>query len=148
MITRHELNPHNFPLTEKQEANQADLHRKINIVRDKDHYGKPMVVTNGVRTWKYHVKIYQQLYPTLQPPKASAHLTENGDGTEGAASACDIADVDGSLAAWCLTNVTKLKKIGLYIEDPSMTKGRVHFQSTPPASGNTVFLPGLKPKKK
>jgi len=37
--------------------------------------------------------------------------------------ACDFADADGALAAYCLANLDVLEKSNLYMEDPAHTKG-------------------------
>ncbi len=134
MITRKELNPNGYTLTEEQEKNQQIFHQKVNILRAE--YGKPMFVTSGVRNWEQHAAIYKKM--NRQPPKGSAHLI---------GAAADFADRDGQLAAWCVENVSKLKQWGLYLEDPSCTIGWVHLQSVPPKSGNTIFIPYIKKAK-
>lgn len=65
-------------------------------------------------------------------PYGSAHLTGR---------AADIADRDGSLAAWCYANIPILEQAGLYLEDPTRTKGWVHMQIVPPQSGSRFFMP-------
>lgn len=77
-------------------------------------------------------------------------------GTPGAAKrskhllglACDLADADGKLDAWCMANLPVLAKIGLWLEHPAATKnparfgeGWCHVQTVPPRSGNRVFMP-------
>jgi hypothetical protein len=130
-VSRKELNPHQHELTAEQAANQEKLFVAINRVREL--YARPMIITSGVRSWEQHAEIYRVL--KRQPPKGSAHLT---------GAACDVSDRDRRLAAWCLDNVEKLREFGLYIEDPSTTSTWIHFQVTPPKSGNTVFMPFIK----
>jgi hypothetical protein len=134
VILEKELNPHNYKLTEEQKKNLQLLLKVMNQFRAT--YGKPMIITSGVRDWEHHAAIYKKL--NRQPPKGSAHLQ---------AAACDVSDRDGKLAAYCLDNIPLLKKLGLYIEDPSCTFGWIHFQIIPPKSGNTVFIPFIKAAK-
>jgi hypothetical protein len=53
---------------------------------------------------------------------SSAHLS---------CEACDFADGDGTLAEWCLANLHVLVAEGLWLEDPTHTKGWVHLQTRP-----------------
>lgn len=55
--------------------------------------------------------------------------------------ACDVADADGLLDAWCLANLDLLERLGLWLESPVKTPGWCHLQIVPPKSGNRVFLP-------
>lgn len=55
--------------------------------------------------------------------------------------ACDIADDDGSLDAWCMANLPVLEKIGLWLEHPDATPRWCHVQTVAPGSGNRVFRP-------
>lgn len=64
--------------------------------------------------------------------KKSSHLT---------GCACDIADADGKLAEYILSNVSKLEELGLYAENPEKTKGWVHLQTVAPKSGRRIFKP-------
>ncbi len=135
MVSLAELNPKKHLLTPEQAKNQGGLHVRINLVRAA--YGAPMLVTIGVRSAEEHAAIYAK--KSQKAPKGSQHLL---------GAAVDIADPKGALATWCLANVASLKTWGLYIEDPSCTKGWVHFQIYPPASGNTVFIPFVRKAKK
>lgn len=53
--------------------------------------------------------------------------------------AVDFKDADGSLAKWCLANLTVLKDAGLYLENPTKTVGWLHVQIRP--TKNRVFNP-------
>lgn len=53
--------------------------------------------------------------------------------------ACDFSDPGGKFAAWCAANEYYLDQFGLWMEDPSATKGWVHIQSRPAA--NRIFKP-------
>lgn len=123
MITLKELNPRNRPLTADQSANLERLHAAINKVRSA--YGKPMIVTSGVRSVEDQKRIN---------PKAmkSNHIL---------GLACDIADADGELWAWCMDNIEILEDAGLYLEDKAATPTWVHFQAAPPKSGKRIFKP-------
>lgn len=55
--------------------------------------------------------------------------------------AIDIADPEGDLDQYCIDHVLVLQKIGLWLEDPSSTKGWTHVQSVPPKSNRRVFYP-------
>ena len=55
--------------------------------------------------------------------------------------AIDVADPERKLAQWCLMNMDKLDKIGLWMEDPRWTPSWVHLQTVPPKSGKRIFIP-------
>lgn len=55
--------------------------------------------------------------------------------------AIDIADPDGELDEYLFKNQNVLEDHGLWMENPLATKGWTHLQSTPPRSGNRVFIP-------
>jgi len=55
--------------------------------------------------------------------------------------AVDLYDPEGEIDEWCIANLDALKRLGLYMEHPSATKGWCHLQSTPPRSGRQVFYP-------
>lgn len=60
------------------------------------------------------------------------------------ALACDVRDTPSrSLASWCLKNLDKLEKLGLWMEDPRWTPHWVHLQKVPPRSGNRVYRPSM-----
>lgn len=108
------------PLDEYRWRNLCDLLCRINALRV--HYGKPMYVSSGYR-------------PPVINNKAggatrSAHLS---------CQAVDLRDPNGELAQWCLNNMDLIKRLGLYLEDPSYTKGWVHLQSRP--TRNNPFIP-------
>lgn len=64
--------------------------------------------------------------------KKSKHMT---------GQACDVADPKGDLGHWCLTHLTELEKVGLWLEHPSKTPTWTHLQIIPPGSGRRVFMP-------
>jgi uncharacterized protein YcbK (DUF882 family) len=111
--------------------NLNDLLVKINKVRLA--YGKPMIVTSGLRTTKHHLEIYARkgIYPPKVPMKSN-HLSGR---------AVDFSDADGKLKAWVKDNIKLMEEIGLWLEDFSATKTWCHFQINPPRSGNRFFLP-------
>ena len=55
--------------------------------------------------------------------------------------AIDIADPEGDLDQYCIDHILVLQKIGLWLEDPSSTKGWTHLQIVPPKSMRRVFYP-------
>lgn len=56
-------------------------------------------------------------------------------------NAIDRTDVNRKLMRWCLSNVDRLKELGLYLEHPQWTSVWVHFQRIPPKSGTRFFIP-------
>jgi hypothetical protein len=139
MISREELNPSKHVLTKEQEENQVKLHKAVNELRK--IWGKPMIVTSGVRSWEEHVAIYNKVSRPTKIPKYSSHLT---------GAACDIWDRGQVLGKFLSQDVedshkagkpSLLEKLGLYMESPTVTLTWVHLQITPPKSGNRIFLP-------
>lgn len=134
MITMNELlsNQATFDsLDNDVQENLNQLFLKVNIVRKE--YGKPMIVTSGLRTKKHHLEIYARkgIYPPKVPMKSN-HLFGR---------AVDFADGDGKLKKWILENIALMEEIGLWMEDFNATKTWVHFQINPPKSGNRFFKP-------
>ena len=134
MITMNELlsNQASFDSLDKDvQENLNQLFLKVNIVRKE--YGKPMIVTSGLRTKKHHLEIYARkgIYPPKVPMKSN-HLFGR---------AVDFADGDGKLKKWILENIDLMEEIGLWMEDFNATKTWVHFQINPPKSGNRFFKP-------
>jgi hypothetical protein len=64
--------------------------------------------------------------------KKSSHLT---------GCACDIADADGKLADYIMTNPELLEECDLYAEDFDSTPTWVHLQLVSPKSGRRIFKP-------
>jgi uncharacterized protein YcbK (DUF882 family) len=121
VITLDELNPRKHPLTADQQANLELLHNAINKIRAA--YGKPMIVTSGVRT------VEEQMRINPKAPK-SKHLL---------GLAVDIYDPDGKLNDWCKNNEKALIDAGLWCE--SRQGPWQHFQAAPPKSGRRWFQP-------
>lgn len=130
MITKEELNPKNYTLTEEQEKNLEQLLVKMNALRVL--YKKTMIITSGIRTREDQIRIYTAKgVPENKIPWGSQHLK---------GAACDVLDSDGSLMKWCRDNVIHLETLGLYVEDDTSVP-RVHFQIFQPKSGNRFFKP-------
>lgn len=134
MITMNELlsNQASFDSLDKDvQENLNQLFLKVNIVRKE--YGKPMIVTSGLRSKKHHLEIYARkgIYPPKVPMKSN-HLFGR---------AVDFSDGDGKLKKWILENIKLMEEIGLWMEDFNATKTWVHFQINPPKSGNRFFKP-------
>lgn len=106
------------------------LHERINIIRKA--YGKPMKVNDGFRRSKDTPK---------NGAKKSKHLT---------GAAIDIDDDDkGTFWNWVKDNLELFQEVGLWIEDPRWTHGKVgtwmHFQIFAPISGKRIFIPSSAP---
>jgi hypothetical protein len=122
-----ELNPHNFPTPGAIEKNLKTLFDRMNELRQA--YGKPMIVTSGLRSDEKQAELIAQGKTNA---KFSKHL---------AGAACDIYDPDGTLGKWALENEAILIRIGIWCEHPKVTKGWLHCQIMPPNSGKRFFLP-------
>lgn len=127
MITKKELNPHDYPMPPAVAKNFEILFERMNEVRQA--WGKPMIVTSGLRSDEKQAELIAQ---GKSRAIHSKHL---------AGAACDILDRDGELAEWCLANEDVLRRIGLWCEHPDYTKGWVHFQIMAPKSGRRFFIP-------
>lgn len=116
----------------------AEIHRsaemtvaKANMLltqfRMATHDDEQRHVTSGWRPAAVNAAI-----PNAAP--RSKHLT---------AHAIDIADPEGDLDDWCMSEsgIAALIRIGLWLEHPSSTKGWCHVQTLPPKSGRRVFYP-------
>lgn len=119
-------------LPEETRGNLMTLLERVNKVRDA--YGKPMIVSSGLRMMEDHLHIYREKGITDQSkiPMKSRHLI---------GAAVDFADPKGELQSWINENVKLMEEVGLWMEDFSATKGWVHMQILPPASGNRFFKP-------
>jgi len=127
MITIRELNPHDYKTSLIIDKNLSILLQRINEIRNA--YGKPMVVTSGLRSESDQDLLIAQKKTNA---KHSKHL---------AGLACDIKDCDGELKAWIKQNVKALEVIGLWCEDFAYTPTWVHFQCSSPLSGKRFFIP-------
>jgi uncharacterized protein YcbK (DUF882 family) len=110
------------PLTPEMKVNLDKLLVAVNKMRA--YWGKPLIVTSGYR-----------------PPAQNAAVGGAKKSNHMICAAVDFADPDGSLARWLLNDISTLEDCGLYLEDPASTKGWVHVQIYPPASGRRIFKP-------
>lgn len=80
-------------------------------------------------------------------PDAINECTSNAGKCSSHISGCglDTRDPQRLFARWCLRNLDKLEKIGLWMEDPRWTPTWVHLQTYAPKSGNRVYIPSSKP---
>lgn len=127
MISLKELNPCHYPTTPEIDDNLSKLLIAINVIRTA--WGKPMIVTSGLRS------AYQQgmlIAMGRSTATKSHHLT---------GEAVDILDEDGRLKDWVLDNMSLMETTGFWFEDFEHTKGWVHFQCVPPKSGRRIFIP-------
>lgn len=117
-------------LPKDTQDNLMTLLERINKLRTA--YGKPMKVNDGFRNPK-------------DTPKNGSTTSWHLRG-----AAIDIDDDDaGTLWNWVKDNLQLLKNIGLWIEDPRWTHGKVgtwmHFQIYPPKSKKRIFVPSSAP---
>lgn len=120
---RYADRPKRWPPTDEMRANAEELARRVSGVLGR--FGEARKATSGYRPPEVNAK-------TRGAAKKSNHMI---------CCAVDIEDADGELGAWCLANMAFLVISQLWIEHPSATRGWVHFQSKPPASGKRVFMP-------
>lgn len=119
-ITEYELmHGEDYP-SERHRQNAMELLRKVNKVRNQ--YGKQMIITSGYRNPVHNAKI--------GGAKRSPHME---------CKAMDIRDASGELSAWLLNHIELLRQIGLYMENPSFTRGWVHLDTV--ERKNTIFNP-------
>lgn len=113
-----------------QKANLPILLERVNKVRSE--WGKPMIVTSGLRSVEDHLRIYaaKGITDTSKIPMQSRHLTGR---------AVDIADEGLVLTKWLKDNPKVLETAELWCEEGN--KNWVHFQIVPPLSGKRWFLP-------
>lgn len=77
-----------------------------------------------------------------RPPKVNAGVPNAAVRSKHmTGQAIDIADPEGDLDEWCMTNQAVLEEVQLWLEHPSATKGWCHLQTIPPKSGRRVFYP-------
>lgn len=122
-ITKKELNPRGYILTEEQQKNLDLLFIAMNKIRAA--YGRPMLVTSGVRSPQDQMRINPS-------HMKSAHLL---------AAACDINDPERDLWNWILLNLNTILSCGLYVENRTNQMRHCHFQIIRPKSGNIIFNP-------
>lgn len=102
--------------------NLMDLLEKVNRIREA--WGKPMIVTSGLRSMEDHLRIYRQkgITDLAKIPMKSKHLF---------GQAVDISDPKRELQAWCKQNESLLQSIGVWMESFDTTTNWVHFQIVP-----------------
>lgn len=113
------------------ESNLEKLIKKTNKLQER--YGKlQFVITSGFRSLLEHLGIYRRkgITDPKKIPMKSKHLF---------CQAVDIEDKDGKFYQWCQKNEAILQELGLYYE--LGTRGWVHIQIIPPASGKIGFWP-------
>jgi uncharacterized protein YcbK (DUF882 family) len=115
------------------ESMRSDLEKLLKRVNNlQELYGQKFVVTSGFRSLAHHIAIYHRkgITDPKKIPMKSKHLF---------CQAVDLEDKDGRLYKWVQQNEKYLEDIGLWYE--LGTKGWVHLQILPPASGRRGFLP-------
>lgn len=162
MITMKELNPKGYILGPETKTNLEILHGRINVVRN--YYGKPMIVTSGVRSFEDQKALIEE---KKSKATKSKHLT---------AQAVDILDRDCELHYWLKDKSDLSERVMSSIQeenpkerehtlmkivsrDPNLIGQATliyalsllwfevrqgpwqHFQIVPPASGKRWFYP-------
>jgi len=119
-------------LDESVQSNLMELLNRINKIRDA--YGKPMIVTSGLRTIEHHLEIYKKkgITDVQKIPMRSLHLSGR---------AVDISDPKRELQKFITANVPLLESVGVWCESFVFTKNWCHLQSVPPLSGRRFFVP-------
>jgi uncharacterized protein YcbK (DUF882 family) len=122
-----ELNPHKYPTNPSMDKNLGILFERLTDLQRS--YGHDLTITSGLRSEEQQAHLI-----SIGKTNAvhSKHL---------AGAAADVFDADGALAKWVSENLDRVATIGLWMEDFGHTKGWVHFQMMPPASGKRVFIP-------
>lgn len=125
-------------------SQSKEVQNNLNVLLDKINkirtlWGKPMVITNGLRTMDDNIRIYKEKaqkagvpFDLSKVPTKNAHLS---------GSACDVFDPNKDLQKWCKNNEKELEKIGLWMEDFNSTPNWCHFQIYASKSGNRWFKP-------
>lgn len=113
----------------KLEDQPSDVRDNLKILLEKmnkirDAYGKPMIVTSGLRTMDDHLAIYARkgITDKSKIPMKSHHLFGR---------ACDVSDPKKELQEWCKVNESFLKDLGIFMESFDITTNWVHFQIVP-----------------
>jgi uncharacterized protein YcbK (DUF882 family) len=130
----------------KLEDQSEDIKNNLNILFEKSNklrniYGKPMIVTSGLRTTDDHLRIYKEKaekagipFDESEVPMRSKHLY---------GQAVDIFDPNADLYNWCLSNEKILVEIGLWLEHRQGVWQ--HFQIVPfnsyKSNGTIWFIP-------
>lgn len=134
MITQDDLNPHGFPLTDKQGANLFVLAQKLTKLETA--FGSIFKITSGVRSIEDQYRIYRErgITDPSKVPIHSQHLEGN---------AADIYDNHKTLQSFLLSEkgLECLEDLSLYCEDFSVCPNWAHIQNAAPASKKRFFLP-------
>lgn len=122
-----ELLNHKYKFEDQSSAIQANLQillERVNKIREE--WGKPMIVTSGLRTMEDHLRIYREKaakegipFDESKVPKSSKHLF---------GEAADFFDSKRELQAWCKDNEKLLGDIGIWMESFDSTPNWCHFQ--------------------
>jgi Peptidase M15 len=114
------------------QANLVILLERMNKVREL--YGKPMLITSGLRTEADQIRVYAEkgITDLKKIPMKSKHLKGN---------AVDVSDPKGELNDWCKKNEETLRELGIWLE--TRQGGWQHFQIVPYGSytdKKTIFF--------
>lgn len=108
--------------TPEIQANLLKLLEKCKKLREK--YGKPMVVSSGLRTMEKHLAIYRAkgITDKSKIPMKSNHLFGR---------AVDFSDPKGELQKWIKDHPEVIEELDLYLESFDATPNWVHIQTNP-----------------
>lgn len=132
MISMEELLSGNVLEDQSQDIqdNLAILLERINKVRTA--WGKPLIVTSGLRSMEHHLAIYaaKGITDKSRIPMKSKHLV---------GAAVDLSDPDLELTEWLKANPKILEEAELWCEEGN--SNWTHCQIYPPKSGVRWFMP-------
>ena len=136
MITMNELLGNKYKLEDQTDSIQTNLNILLNKANQlRTLWGKPMVITSGLRDRADQIRIYTAKGVTDESKMHMGSMHFRG-------SACDISDPDGSLKKFVKANDYKiLVDIGLWMEAESATPNWLHIQTAPPLSRKREFMP-------
>jgi hypothetical protein len=111
-----------YPPTDSARINATKTVEKANALLDR--FGQRRSVRSG-----YRPESINAATPGAAPH--SKHIT---------CEAIDLSDLDRALTTWCLSNLSVLEKLGLYMEAPECTPSWLHVQIVAPRSLKRIFL--------
>lgn len=116
-------------LTPEIEANAVTTVHRINLLVAEFEAETGIVIETWTSGWR--------------PPAVNSGTANAATGSRHlTARAGDVRDTAlRAFASWCLRNLDRLERIGLWIEDPQWTPTWVHLQTVQPKSGLRVYRP-------
>lgn len=125
MVTKRDLNIHNYSTDPEVDTNLGILADRLSVLEEQ--FGKKFKINSGLRSEADQKAI---IAAGLSKATRSNHLI---------GAAADISDVDGALEQWCRKHIEILEAVGIWCE---VRQGPwLHLQIRPPKSGHRWFLP-------